>query len=475
MSRRVLPALLLMTAVSLAAAEQGQLDASPSLFSVLAAINAAGYDADLDSPANNPLREMVRKELTARQVPSLAALRQFFAEHRQKDWPAELSQYVSFALSVEDPPDFKYRFPVNQLPPDVFPLQGFEKLLARFHREANLEELWRKAQPAYERAIARYHEPVSRAVLEVNAYLRNPTSGSLGRRFQVYVDLLGAPNQIHTRSYADDYFVVVTPSPEPQTADVRHAYLHYLLDPVLMRHSEAVNKKKALIDYALGARLLEESFKQDFLLLATECLVKAVEARLAPRYSGRQALVEQALREGYILTPHFAESLPGYEKQEQAMRFYFPELANAIDLKREQQRLDKVEFAQQRAVRKAKTVPPEKKPELAGSQKLLEEAEQLYNGRELEKAREGFLRVLRETDEKPLHARSYYGLARIAALQKDPELAQKLFQRTLESSPDAQVKAWAHVYLARLAEAAGERPQAEEQYRAALAVAGASE
>ena len=41
--------------------------------------------------------------------------------------------------------------------------------------------------------------------------MRNPTSGYLGRRFQIYVDLLGAPNQVQMRSYADDYFVVVTP------------------------------------------------------------------------------------------------------------------------------------------------------------------------------------------------------------------------------------------------------------------------
>ena len=43
-----------------APAQQGQLDASPTLFTVMAAINAAGYDADLDSPNNNPLRKAVR-------------------------------------------------------------------------------------------------------------------------------------------------------------------------------------------------------------------------------------------------------------------------------------------------------------------------------------------------------------------------------------------------------------------------------
>jgi len=82
--------------------------------------------------------------------------------------------------------------------------------------------------------------------------------------------------------------------------------------------------------------------------------------------------------------------------------------------------------------------------------------------------------VLRETDEKPLHASSYYGLARIAALRKDPELAERLFQKSLESSPDPFVKAWVEVYLARLADAAGDRVEAVKHYKLALAVEGGS-
>jgi len=57
-----------MLALQAGAAEQpGQLDASRTLFSVLAAINAGGYDADLASPANHPLRAIIR-EIAAKEV-----------------------------------------------------------------------------------------------------------------------------------------------------------------------------------------------------------------------------------------------------------------------------------------------------------------------------------------------------------------------------------------------------------------------
>ena len=89
-------------------------------------------------------------------------------------------------------------------------------MLIRFYREAALNDLWQKLQPEYQREIARYHEPVSRALLEANGYLRNPTSGYMGRRFFVFVEMLAPPNQVHTRSYKDDYFIVVTPAAQPR-------------------------------------------------------------------------------------------------------------------------------------------------------------------------------------------------------------------------------------------------------------------
>jgi len=457
------------------AQQQGQLDASQALFTVMAAINASGYDADLQSPANSPVREMVRRQLEAESIPTLPELKRFFAAHRQSDPTAELSQYVSFALCVDGPPNFRYRYNLEELPPDVVRLGGLQELLVTFYKEANIEALWRKAQPAFDQAIARYHKPAMDALLQVNAYVRNSgAGGALGTRFQIFVDLLGAPNQIQSRSYKNDYFIVLTPSPEPQADDVRHAYLHYLLDPLSIRYASELVKKNLLLQYAQNAPYLEPYYKSDFSLLATECLIKAVESRLAPA-SRRQALVDEDLREGYILTAAFADALPAYEKQEQSLMFYYPELVNSINVGREQERLSKVQFASEPPVRRARETPVEKKPELTGARKTLEDAEELYGKRDLENARAAYLRVLTETTEKALQARAYYGLARIAALQKNPELSQQLFEKALVSEPDPQTKAWAHVYLGRLADAAGDRQQAATHYQAALKVDGGSE
>ncbi len=323
--------------------ERGQLDASPTLFTVMAAINAAGYDADLSSPNNDPLRAAVRKELAGKKIPSLKALKEFYAEHRQGNASANVNQYISFALSVDGPPAFALKGRTVDAPPDIALLDGLGPLLAAFYREAGIEELWSRSQPALDQEIERYHVAVAAAVLQVNGYLRNQTSGMAGRRFQIYIDLLAAPNQIQTRSYANDYYVVVTPSAEPRIHDVRHGYLHYLLDPLATRNAEIIMRKRGLADHAQRAPALDESFKSDYLLLVTESLIKAVEARL----DRKPDLVTENMREGYILTAYFSEQLPIYEKQEQAMRLYYPDLIRPIDLKHEDVRLSQLEFVEE--------------------------------------------------------------------------------------------------------------------------------
>jgi len=458
--------------VQCAAAEKGQLDFSPSLFTVMAAINAAGYDAEIASPNNDPLREQIRNAIAAAHAPVVGDLKNFFTGHRQKDETSELSQYLSFALSVTGPPDFAYKYRAVELPPDIRTLDGFAPLLARFYREANIEDLWNKLQPAFEHSLERYQAPVSRAILEVNAYLRNPTSGYLGRSFQIYLDVLSAPNQVQTRSYANEYFVVVTPSADLRVEDIRHAYLHFLLDPLATKYGTEILKHNSLVDFAQGAPALDPMYKSDFLLLTTESLIKAIEARLP----GHTHTVDEALREGYILAPFFTEQLTIYEKQRDAMRLFFPEMVKHVNVHHESSRLAEVQFADHARVRTAKTRmverPMENTPTAAA--KSIEEAERFYSNKDYDRAKEAFLRALEQASEKSEHARAYYGLARIAVLQNDAELGERLFEKALDSSPDGWVKAWTHVYLGRLSDIAGHRDEAAKHYQTALAVEGAS-
>jgi tetratricopeptide (TPR) repeat protein len=452
----------------------GQLDASPTLFTVMAALNASGFDAGLNSPDSHPLRAAVRAELAKRNIPSLASIKEFVARHRRRTDSEELSQYISFALTAGGPPHFAVNIRDVEVPPDASVLKDLSPLLEAFYKEADIDDLWRRSQPAINQYIERYHSPVLNTVLQINSYMRQQTSGFKGRRFQVFIELLAPPNIVQSRSYGNEYTVVVTPSPEVRIFDIRHGYLHYLLDPLATRYKEILGRKAVLAEHLQRTRVIDDSLKEDFLQLATECLIKAVESRL----DHKPEVVQQALLDGLILTPYFAEQLPIYEKQGTAMLLYYPDLVGAIDNVAEDARLSKVTFHDVATARPAvKSTPTNEPPppQPTGAAGTLDQAEQLYTARDLDKAKGLYLQVLEQTDQKPLHAAAYYGLARIAILQRDPATAEKLFHKSLDVGPEPQVKAWVLVYLGRLSMAAREMAAAARYFQDALQVPGASD
>jgi tetratricopeptide (TPR) repeat protein len=449
---------------------ENEFGVSISLFSTLAAINAAGYDAGIDSSLNErfKLRTQVREELAKRSIPCLPELKAFYKAHKPASDTADLSQYISFSLIAAGPPNFALPATV---PPDVEPLKELSPLLARFYKEADLEGLWNRSQKAYLTAIAQYQDPVIAALFEANGYVRNP-SGYLGRRFQIYLDLLAEPNQVQVRSYRDDYYVVITPSSAPAVDQIRDAYLAYLLDPLTFKYSAIIKEKKPLEKFAQDAPALDLAYKDDFSLLVMKCLIKAIDSRLihgSPEK--RQAFVNDAMRQGFILTAAFADLLPAYEKQEEALRLYYPDLLSAIDVGKEQKRLKRVQFVE--SVPPPVIAPPARM-QLDPAEESLQVAEGLYEQRDLENARKVFKKVFEQTTDKAKQVRAYYGLALIDLQEKRWDEALDLFQRTVDSNPNSATAAWSHYYLGQLALKAGDADKATAQFKLALATEGVS-
>ena len=455
-----------------ASAQQGQLDASPTLFTVMAALNAAGYDADLDSPNNSPLRKAVRAELAKRDIPSLPAIKEFVEKHHKARDTDELGQYISFALTAGPPPEFAIQMRDVDTPPEVLPLRDLSGLLSAFYKEANIEDLWTRARPEIDRLIAPYHQGVVEAVLLANAYLRQQTSGFSGRHFQIFLEPLAAPGQMHTRSYGNDYTVVISPWPRPRIDEVRHAYLYYLLDPLATRNAEILARKKPLADHALRAKLLGDAYKQDFLLLTTGSLVRAVEARM----DRKPDAVQPALREGYILTPYFYEALAGYEKQEQSMALYYPTMVKAIDLYKEDKRLVPVDFAKEAPAPPVPAVPAvEAKTVTPPVYESLAKAEELLKKQDLDGAEKLFQEAGNQTADKRAQAAGVYGLARVALAQGEAEDAETLLEHTLELEPEGQIRAWALIYLGKLRLEVMDKEHSAKYFQEALHVDGATE
>ena len=100
-----------------------------------------------------------------------------------------------------------------------------------------------------------------------------------GRSFSVYVEPLAGGKTIF-KTFGDQYALVVRPSSDPPMDDIRHAFLHFLLDPIAIRYRVQAAKASPLLEYAARAPLLPVDLRDDFSAFFDECLVRAVELRL---------------------------------------------------------------------------------------------------------------------------------------------------------------------------------------------------
>jgi hypothetical protein len=474
-------------------------EASQQIFSVMCALDAAGFAADESTLSEMPSRLALRGELLKLQGPATDALRQFYRDYQLADPGETLSRYITFSLVVGPPPNFTFLLDHDVLPPDVLALEGFQEVLTNFYHEAHLDLRWASVEPEYNRAVERYQSPVRRVVTVSNGYLREIYRPRYAHSFTVYIEPL-VGNRTNFRNNGNHYAIVVDGGPEFPEADVRHAYLHFLLDPLPLKYREAVMKKRGLLNIAARAPRLSAEYKNDFMAYADECLIKAVELRIRHlKQDKEEAVLAEDDQDGFIMVRMFVVQLQKFEKAEPAMSYYFPDLIDGINLEAEQKRLQNFQFA-------ALAEPgPESKapgggrgglqPGLAATpQSELESA--LAQGdheialQDAAAAGKTFEKILAKY---PDNARANFGLAVASLLNHDADRAQELFEKLVaapaaasgqpagqapadaSASPDPGIVSWSHVYLGRLHDFAEERDQALAEYRAALAIDGAPE
>ena len=446
------------------------LDSSEALFTVLTAINSCGYDLELD--ASDPLRTQIRAEV-AKTINASAEAKeftqtmcQFYTEHQQADQARTLAQYVSLALNLNAPPELTLKVKEADLPPDASNVSGFVPLIQKYYTAAGLRAVWGRHQVAYTALTERYHEPLSKALFDTEVYLKLPSAGYLGRTFTVFLEPMGAPGQANARNYGSDYYVVISPGTGPESGlkmeQIRHTYLHYLLDPMTLKYPLAMQHLKPLLDNVKGAPM-DESFRTDVSLLTTECLIRAIEARTTwtsktPEVQ-KQQLVQQSVEQGFILTPYFYDALAQFEKSPIGLKNAYPDLISNINVGKEQKAAAQVKFAS--------TADQELLHLSRHTQgKLLLTAQQRLASGDAEGAKKLAQQALDEKNEDP--GRALFILAQVAASNRDMQGARSYFEQALVVAKEPSVVAWSHIYLGRICDLQEDREAALVQYRAAL-------
>lgn len=485
----ILAALGCATLIASVARAQGDggspisVETSPQLFATMCALDAAGFDANANTLEIYPASAALRARLLQMKGPAVDAVRAFYKQHEFVNSDETLSPFLSFALVTGPPPKFEYIVTHAEMPPAVLTIDSFDEILSNFYAEAHLDREWATVEPEVDREVERVTSPVRQIVFQSTGYLREILQPTGSRTFTVLVEPL-VGNRVNFRNVGDHYAIIVGPGPTLPLGDIRHAFLHFLLDPLVLKYQQTISTRRELLNIAAKAPQLPPTYQNDFVGLFDECLVRAVELRM------RKLPVDQLEtafssndRTGFILVRPLYQQLVLFEQSEPAMTYYFPKLAEGINTASEVRRFENFKFAGPEEQVSSTGIHGEDATAVAEAElnQSLVRGDRQIAMQDATDAAATFQGILAQHPNLP---RAVYGLALASVLQEREDKAEALFEQLVSRPapsakgavvPSPDIVAWSHVYLGRIHDIRGSRDEAVNEYRAALSVGGAPE
>ncbi len=474
---------------------------SEPVFLMAAALNACGYDEGLDE--SEPIRLRIREEMNQALAKSEDARKKrdkvclYIAQHRITGGERDISQYISLALYLTQPPELETSVDLTEMPPDSTQVVEIVPLLKDFMNAVDLHGIWLALHHIYDDEQDKLHEPLSKMIVSTDLYLKMPANTYDGRRFVVVVEPQLSPHTVNARIYGSDYVVVVSPSNgQIRMNDVRHTYLHYMLEPLLTARANAIDRMQPILKEIRGAPL-EFRYRNDTVPLNIECLIKAIEARTMdtgvpeykipagvdrsdlPKYEHERQLYQQKvdaiklaavhhdMTQGFVLTEYFYQQLIAFEKDPASLRDTIGEMVYSMDVDQQTHLARQIEFDKEADEEVLGRSKPRK---LTG----LDLAEARLAAGDVATASSMAHQVLAThadtLDAIAEEARANFILARVDLMGGRPEEAFNEFQKTLTTTKDNRLLAWSHIYMGRMLDLECKRDEAVSEYKEALTV-----
>ena len=280
----------------------------PRLIVMMAALEAAGFQASTSGAEQSVFRAQVRRDLTDLD-PDLRNRMRTFYERNKLPAPAtpadQAARYVSLAFALGPPPALDAPARSDDLPGSLLEVLDFAPLVQEFYRRSNVDDLLVTYTRAYQAEGDRLRKPTADMVNSVLSYLHTrPITTSLERvrvagpsnnkknaqakfetrqrerSFYVVPDLLGVPGAINFRVIGDEYFAVVPEGTDPGDSELRRAYLQYVIDPLMVRFSrEIAGRREQLRQLITEREKTGAQVSPDVFLAVSRSLVAAADTR----------------------------------------------------------------------------------------------------------------------------------------------------------------------------------------------------
>ena len=419
------------------------------LLAVMAALNAAGFDYETPGKEMSVIRVKVRDRLQHLEPTLLQRLNSFYETHQTiSDEVGQQAPYVSLALLLGGPPDFKVKVAEDEIPSEALQVLGFELLVEEVYQQARLGELWKHYEAEYAEDLIGYRPVVKEVAEESLRYFRIAPRISMDRKIIFIPDLLNARGVVNARNLEHVYYIIVGPTyaAVENRRQVQHEYLHYLIDPMIQKHGRALLRHRDLLEVVRRQPALKPEYHDSFLLVVAESLVESIQLRLYSSEHVNQEMVG-LFREGLVWTPYFHRGLVAYEDNGLvSFPVYIEGLLQGIgesEVERDEKLVTTLETEMEAAQEEQKRARKEALRQAARRRQinsLLEEAGVLLSEGGYEAAGDKLDQIL---TENPTNANALFYLAQIASQQQRFDAAFDYYERAA-SSPSVPdwIRAW---------------------------------
>jgi tetratricopeptide (TPR) repeat protein len=284
-----------------------RLEPDQRLIVMMAALEAAGFDAVAAGKEPSAFRALVRKDQASLDPGLRERLKTFFEQHKL---PASASaadqaaRYVSLAFALGPAPLFEAPQRSDDLPGGLLEVLDFAPLVREYYKKSGIDERLVAYVRAYQTEGDRMRKPAGELVHAVLSYLhtrpitinaervrvKSPdnkknartvyTTVEHDRRFIIVPDLLAAPGAINFRVIADDYYAIVPEGTDPAFSELRRAYMQYVFDALVLRNNKTIAERREQLKPLIEARTKEgATVSPDVFVVITRSLVAAADAR----------------------------------------------------------------------------------------------------------------------------------------------------------------------------------------------------
>ena len=519
---------------------------------MMAALTLAGYKYEGAGKLAD-LQTTLRQDLKATSPDLIKKLQNFYGAHRieGREDAAQISPYIGLALSLSTVPALSNPSVKANLPLDVQEVLGFSDLLREFYSRSQIRSFLPKYKALLDGLRNECENIASSVLYETLIYLRTkpilelqPTpvfSKELDtyvmpspvevkkdkkdkkdkenkevaeekgkeriqylprvRRLQIFPNPFASAGTVlsrndvlngadsESRRLGDDYFIIV--SEQSVREHIRHAFLRFVLDPVVGKKSVEIAELKEKIDPLITVLPnAKERARRNVFEVVGESLARAVGVRLTARAAGNNLNSDEAIsqlsqyyEQGFVLVFHFYEGLAGLERSGVDISDFFPVLLTNIDFVHETKRLDEAKEARARVQERRATA----KAAAKAAAKPIIDIDSLIKERKFDEAKTQLEAILRE---QPKNARALFGIAqiinnqpskvelddnnsdddKIAAQEERFAHAVRLYRDAIAAanSEEKWMVSQSHVLIARIYDFIEERDAAVKEYDKAI-------